>query len=101
MREAAEALSDEQEKAYAEEVIAGWIAEMQSWPETEWIETRIVVMLDDTDTWILYYPHVEDGKETLVLLDEYAKANWTEDFEARRQSEIDTMNEAIRSTFVD
>lgn len=99
LRQAAETLSDEQEKAYAEEVIHDWVTEMQGWSETERLETQIVVMTDDVGTWTLYYPFVEDGKETLILLEEYAVTEWTEDSEARRQSGIDTMNEAVRSTF--
>lgn len=96
LRQAAETLTDEQEKAYAKEIIDGWKAEMQGWREEDTgIETPIVVMMESEDSWTLYYPYVEDGEETLILLDEYVEANWTEDSEARLQSGIDTMNEAI------
>lgn len=96
LRQAAETLSDEQEKVYAEEIIDDWIVEMQSWrdEDTE-IETPIVAVLEGENKWTLYYPFVEDGKETLILLDEYVKANWTENSEVRQQQGIDTMNEAI------
>lgn len=96
LREAAQMLSDENETAYAEEIIDGWTTEMQGWREEDTeIETKIVAILDETGSYTLYYPYVEDGEETLILLDEYIEDNWIEDSEARKQSGIDTMNEAI------
>lgn len=95
MQQAAEALLEEQEKEYAGEIIDGWIAEMASWPETEWIDEPIVIMREDKDTWALYYPYRMDGVETLIPLSQMAADNWTENAQARRQSGIDTINEAI------
>lgn len=95
MKQRAETLSDEQEKAYADEIIRGWIVEMQGWPQSERLETLITIISHDIGAWNLYYAHVENGEETLFLLDEYAIDNWTEDAEARKQSGVDTMNEAI------
>lgn len=96
LRQVAETLSNEQEKTYAEEIINDWIREMQSWQEEEQrIETPIVIVMEDSETWTLYYPFVENGEEALILFDEYAETEWKEDSEARRQSGVDTMNEAI------
>lgn len=96
MRQAAELLLDKQEKLYAEEIINDWIVEMQSWREEDTqTEIQVVAIMDDTDSWTLYYPYVENGKETLILFDEYVKANWVEDSKTRVQSGIDTINEAI------
>ena len=96
LRQAASLLTDEQEKAYAEKYINGWLLEMQGWQETERLETPIVVIMESEDSWTLYYPYVKNDEETLILLSEYIKENWTEDSEARRQSGIDLLNEAIK-----
>ena len=95
MRHAAALLTDEQEKAWAEEYIHGWFLEMQGWQETERLETYVTVIMDDVDSWTLYYSYVMDGEETLILFSDYIKENWTEDSEARRQSGMDLLNDEI------
>lgn len=94
MHEAKATLTDELEIAYADEIIQGWISEIECWYGTERIETRIVIK-QDNDAWILYFPHVEDGQETLYVLGDYAATYWTEDFDARKQNGINIINEAI------
>ena len=94
MHEAKATLTDEQEIAYADEITQGWISEIECWYGTERIETRIVIK-QDNDDWILYFPHVEDGQETLYVLSDYAATYWTEDFNARKQNGIIIINEAI------
>ena len=95
MRQAADALSDEQEKSYAEEIIDGWLIEMHSWAKEERIPTYIVILLEESGDLALYYPYVMDGIETLIPLEEMARDNWTEDFDQRFQMGVDTINNAI------
>ncbi len=95
MRQAAALLTDEQEKAWAEEYINGWVLEMQGWQETERMDTYVTVVMDGEDSWTLYYSYVMDGKERLILFEDYIRENWTEDAEERRQSGSDLVNERI------
>ncbi len=95
MYQAAEALDDRREKAYAEEIAQDWLVEMQSWEEAERLDTRIVILPDEKGKWLLYYPYVMDGVETLMPLEEYARDHWTEDEEERRQMGIDIIDGAI------
>ena len=95
MYEAMEALSDAQEIEYANDIIQGWIPEIESWYISERIETRIVIK-QNNGSWTLHYPHVENGEETLFDLAEYAAEYWTEDSEARKQGGADIINDAIR-----
>ena len=95
MHEAMEALSDAQEIEYANDIIQGWIPEIESWYITDRIEQRIVIK-QNNDSWTLYYPHVENGEETLFDLAEYAAEHWTEDSEARKQGGADIINDAIK-----
>lgn len=95
--QAAEALSDEKEKKYAIEIADGWLAEMQSWPENERLEHQIVIFVDDTESWLLYYNYVMDGQENLVLLDKYAEENMTENEDERYREGINIIDEAISS----
>ena len=95
MRQAAALLTDEQEKAWAEEYIHGWVLEMQGWQETERMDTYVTVVMDGEDSWTLYYSYVMDGKESLILFEDYIRENWAEDAEERRQSGIALVNERI------
>ncbi|MCM1189040.1 MAG: helix-turn-helix domain-containing protein [bacterium] len=95
MYQAVEALTEEAEIRHAEEIIEGWIVEMDSWPEEERLDTRIVIRLDDTDCWSLYYPYVMDGVEELIPFGEYVEENWTEDVEERKQQGINIINNEI------
>jgi len=95
MRYAAEQLTDEQEKVWAEEYIRGWALEMQGWQEAERLDTYFTVVMDGDGVWTFYYPYVMDGEETLILFSDYVKENWTEDSEARRQSGIDLINDEM------
>lgn len=95
MRQAAEKLSDDKEKAYAEQIVHEWLVEMQDWQKTERLEEPVVVMMDSADSWTVYYPYMENREETLIPLAEYIKENWTEDSEARYQSGVNLINEEI------
>lgn len=94
MYQAAERLSDEAQKAFALEIANGWLIEMQSWPEEEYLEQPIVILLEE-QTLALYYPYVMDGVETLIPLQEYVTANWTEDTEKRFQDGVSIIEEAV------
>ncbi|MCM1027495.1 MAG: helix-turn-helix domain-containing protein [Roseburia sp.] len=95
MYQAMEALTEEDEIRHAEEIIDGWLVEMNSWPEEERLDTRIVIQLDDTDCWILYYPYVMDGVEELIPLSEYVEENWTEDAEERRRQGVTIISDEM------
>lgn len=95
MYEAMEALTDAQEIEYANDIIQGWIPEIESWYITERIEQRIVIK-QNNGSWTLHYPHIENGEETLFDLAEYAAEHWTEDSEARKQGGADIINDAIK-----
>lgn len=84
MYQAANSLSDEAQRAYALEIADGWLVEMQSWPQEEYLEQPIVIMREGSSLG-LYYPYVMDGAETLIPLQEFIAANWTEDSEKRYQ----------------
>lgn len=94
MYQTANALSDENQKALAMEVAEGWLAEMQSWPEEEYLEEPIVILLEGQEL-ALYYPYVMDGAETLIPFQEYVDANWTEDSEKRYQDGVNIIEEAV------
>lgn len=100
MYQAANALSDEAQKALALEVAEGWLAEMQSWPETEYLEEPIVILLEGKEL-VLYYPYVMDGEETLVPLQAYVDANWTENSEKRYQDGVNIIEEAVGKASLD
>ncbi len=94
MYEVRDTLTDEQEIEFVDEIIQGWIAEIEGWYGAEIIETRLVIK-QDNDSWILYFPHIESGQETLYLFDEYVQTHWTEDFDSRKQGGIDIIIEAL------
>lgn len=96
MYQAANTLSDESQKAVALEVAEGWLAEMRSWPEEEYLEQPIVILLEGGKL-TLYYPYVMNGVETLIPLQEYVDAEWTEDAEKRYQDGIHIIEEAVNT----
>ena len=100
MYQAANSLSDEAQKALALETADGWLAEMRSWPEEEYLEQPIVIMLEG-DNLVLYYPYVMDGVETLIPLQEYVVENWTEDSEKRYQDGVNIIEEAVSTAPLD
>ncbi len=74
------------EKEAAGKIIDGYIVEMNSEPETEKIEIKFVAQISlENETWELFYPFVQEGKETLLPLREYAEENWFENAEKRMQ----------------
>lgn len=95
MYQAAETLTDEAEIAHARKIADDWVSEMNSWPETERIDTHVVICLDAQNCWRIYYPYVMNGVEELILLDKYAAENWTENAEERRQQGMDIINNDI------
>ena len=59
---------------------------MNSEPESERIETKFVAQISSgNETLELFYPFVQEGKETLVPFREYAEENWSEDAKKRMQ----------------
>lgn len=66
--QAVEALSDKEEKDYATEIADGWLAEVQSWLVDERLDTQIVVLVTEADSWGLYFKYVMDGQEELIPL---------------------------------
>lgn len=100
MYHAAESLPDEAQRAYAQETADGWLTEMQSWPKEEYLEQPIVILLEG-QSLALCYPYVSDGVETLVPLQEYVDAEWRENSQERYQNGVDTILNAVSSTFSD
>ena len=94
MYQTANALSDETQKKLALEAADAWLTEMQSWPEEEYLEQHIVIMLEG-QSLALYYPYVMDGVETLIPLQEFVAENWTEDTEKRYQDGVSIIEEAV------
>lgn len=94
MYQTAQSLSDEMQRTAALETADGWLAELQSWPEEEYLEQPIVIM-QEGEKLVIYYPYVMDGAETLIPLKEFAKANWTEDAEQRYQQGVAVIREAF------
>lgn len=99
MYQSANSLSDEAQRAYALEIADGWLVEMQSWPREEYLEEPIVIMREGRSLG-LYYPYVMDGAETLIPLQEYIAANWTEDSEKRYQEGVRIIEEAVSMAYV-
>ena len=86
MPQARDELKSPGEKEAAGRIIDGYIVEMNSEPETEKIETKFVAQISlENETWELFYPFVQEGKETLFPLQEYAEENWFENAEKRMQ----------------
>ena len=86
MLQARDELESPGEKEAAGKIIDGYIVEMNSEPETEKIETKFVAQISlENETWELFYPFVQEGKETLLPLREYAEENWFENAEKRMQ----------------
>ena len=86
MLQARNELKSPGEKEAAGRIIDGYIVEMNSEPETEKIETKFVAQMSlENETWELFYPFVQEGKETLLPLQEYAEENWFENAEKRMQ----------------
>ncbi len=86
MLQARDELESPGEKEAAGKIIDGYIVEMNSEPETEKIETKFVAQISlENETWELFYPFVQEGKETLFPLREYAEENWFENAEKRMQ----------------
>lgn len=78
------------EQEAAGKIIDGYIVEMNSEPETEKIETKFVAQISlENETWELFYPFVQEGKETLLPLREYAEENWFENAEKWMQEGAD------------
>ena len=86
MLQARDELKSPEEKEAAGKIIDGYIVEMNSEPETEKIETKFVAQISlENETWELFYPFVQEGKETLLPLREYAEENWFENAGKRMQ----------------
>jgi hypothetical protein len=86
MLQARDELKSPGEKEAAGRIIDGYIVEMNSEPETEKIETKFVAQISlENETWELFYPFVQEGKETLLPLREYAEENWFENAGKRMQ----------------
>ena len=86
MLQARDELKSPGEKEAAGRIIDGYIVEMNGEPETEKIETKFVAQISlENETWELFYPFVQEGKETLLPLREYAEENWFENAEKRMQ----------------
>ncbi len=78
------------EQEAAGKIIGKYIVEMNSEPETEKIETKFVAQISlENETWELFYPFVQEGKETLLPLREYAEENWFENAEKWMQEGAD------------
>ncbi len=98
MRSVADALTDPDEIAYAEEIIDGWIAEMKEWAQSDeniQMGQPVTLLFDYAGTCLLYYPYTVDGVTTLIPLEEMAASEWTEDPQARFQEGADTLNQAL------
>jgi len=95
MYQTAESLFDEGQRTLALEAADGWLAEMRSWPEEEYLEQPIVVMREGRSL-ALYYPYVMDGIETLIPLQEYVDEEWTEDTEKRYWEGVSIIEEVLR-----
>ena len=86
MLQARNELKSPGEKEAAGRIIDGYIVEMNGEPETEKIETKFVAQISlENETWELFYPFVQEGKETLLPLREYAEENWFENAGKRMQ----------------
>ena len=86
MLQARDELKSPGEKEAAGRIIDGYIVEMNGEPETEKIETKFVAQISlENETWELFYPFVQEGKETLLPLREYAEENWFENAGKRMQ----------------
>ena len=86
MLQARDELKSPGEKEAAGRIIDGYIVEMNSEPESERIETKFVAQISlENETWELFYPFVQEGKETLLPLREYAEENWFENAGKRMQ----------------
>ena len=86
MLQARDELKSPGEKEATGKIINGYIVEMNSEPETEKIETKFVAQISlENETWELFYPFVQEGKETLLPLREYAEENWFENAGKRMQ----------------
>ena len=86
MLQARDELESPEEKEAAGKIIHGYIVEMNSEPESERIETKFVAQISpENETLELFYPFVQEGKETLLPFREYAEENWFENAEKRMQ----------------
>lgn len=86
MLQARDELESPEEKEAAGKIIDGYIVEMNSEPESERIETKFVAQISpENETLELFYPFVQEGKETLLPFREYAEENWFENAEKRMQ----------------
>ena len=86
MLQARDELKSPGEKEAEGRIIDGYIVEMNGEPETEKIETKFVAQISlENETWELFYPFVQEGKETLLPLREYAEENWFENAGKRMQ----------------
>ena len=86
MLQARDELKSPGEKEAAGRIIDEYIVEMNSESETEKIETKFVAQISlENETWELFYPFVQEGKETLLPLREYAEENWFENAGKRMQ----------------
>jgi len=86
MLQARDELESPGEKEAAGKIINGYLVEMNSEPESERIETKFVAQISPgNETLELFYPFVQEGKETLVPFREYAEENWSEDAKKRMQ----------------
>ena len=98
MYQAAQNLTDEDQKAYALDIAEGWVKEIElSWPKEEYKEVPVVIM-QEAQLLTLYYPYKINGTETLIplhkYLDEYVKTD-----EQIYYDGMDVMVEAVKSSF--
>lgn len=88
MYKARDGLATAKEKKAADEYIQGWLAELEpQYQETQRVPWQIVVQFQETDTegYRLYYPFVQESKETLVPLEQYVQEHCKEDAKEQRK----------------
>ena len=98
MYQAAQNLTDEDQKAYALDIAEGWVKEIElSWPKEEYKEVPVVIM-QEAQLLTLYCPYTINGAETLIplhkYLDEYVKTD-----EQVYYDGMDVMVEAVKASF--
>lgn len=97
MYQAAENLTDEDQKAYALDIADGWVREIELyWPKEEYQEIPVVIIQEE-QLLTLYKPYRMNGVETLIPLQEYLDGRKTDG--QIYQNGMDVIAEAVRSTF--
>jgi hypothetical protein len=96
MYKAKEELQTEDEKAFAQNIIDGFVAEMQAESEVETITYEVVVSMDNSKQYSLLYNIVDGDSEITVPLSEmFVK----EDEDEKRDLGYNTIKELIHNEF--